>query len=185
MDGVDTEMTRRHHRHALGDIVGKRILVGYATRTGSTGEVAQAIGQTLVGRGYEVDVTPLAQVLSLAGYDAAILGSAINGAQWLPEARSFVRANSAALQNMPVSLYCVHAMNTRDTGKCRAKRTRYLDKVRSAVTPVDEGYFAGVGPKDEDMSATARWFFKAFGGDVEGDGRDWEAIRAWAQTAHV
>ena len=37
----------------------KRVLVGYATRTGSTVGVAEAIGKTLGERGFDVEVKPL------------------------------------------------------------------------------------------------------------------------------
>ena len=35
-----------------------------------------------------------------------------------------------------------------------------------------------MGPTPEDTSLIARWAFKAFGGDGEGDVRDWDKIRA-------
>lgn len=64
----------------------RRILVGYATRNGSTTGVAEKIGETLGERGYSVDVVPLKERSSPEGYDAVVLGSAVNGGQWLPEA---------------------------------------------------------------------------------------------------
>jgi menaquinone-dependent protoporphyrinogen oxidase len=160
--------------------MGKRLLVGYATRAGSTVGVAEAIGETLAGRGFEVDVKPLAEKPSLDGYDAVVLGSAINGAQWLPEALGFAESNRDALGRVPVALFCVHAMNCGPDPKKTKRRLAYLDKVRAVVRPVDEGFFAGKGLDPEETSAFARWAFKLFGGDIEGDGRDWKAIRGWA-----
>jgi menaquinone-dependent protoporphyrinogen oxidase len=54
-----------------------RILVAYASRAGSTAEVAEVIGRVLREGGPEVDVCPVGDVHSLAGYDALVLGSAI------------------------------------------------------------------------------------------------------------
>jgi menaquinone-dependent protoporphyrinogen oxidase len=54
-----------------------RILVAYASRAGSTAEVAEVIGRVLREGGPEVDVCPVGAVHSLAGYDALVLGSAI------------------------------------------------------------------------------------------------------------
>ena len=56
--------------------MGKRVLVGYATKNGSTVGVAQKIGETLGAQGHSVDVKPMADRPSLAGYDAVVLGSA-------------------------------------------------------------------------------------------------------------
>lgn len=167
-----------------GTMSGK-LLVGYATRTGSTVGVAEEIARALSGRGYEVDVRPLRENPDLAGYDAAVLGSAVNGGQWLPEAVSYVRANEAALSRMPFAAYCVHIMNAGDDAKAASKRKGYLDSVRAVAAPAAEGYFLGKGPTAEDSSLIMRWAFKAFGGAGEGDCRDFEAIRLWAQDVSL
>lgn len=44
------------------------VLVGYATRYGSTQEVAEAVATTLRECGLEVDIQPLSKVRTLAGY---------------------------------------------------------------------------------------------------------------------
>lgn len=167
-----------------GDMSG-RILVGYATRTGSTVGVAEAIGETLASRGFDVDVEPMREKPSLQGYDAVVLGSAVNGAAWLPEAMGYVESNADALSKMPVAAFCVHIMNGGTDGKATRKRLAYLDQVRTVFTPVDEGYFLGKGPEAEDTSLIARWAFRAFGGSGEGDCRDWDKIRDWAAQARV
>ncbi len=158
----------------------KRVLVGYATRTGSTAGVAEEIGRTLGKRGFAVDVKPLEEHPSPEGYDACVLGSAINGARWLPEATSWLESNAQTVRNMPFAAFCVHSMNGGTNQKQTRKRVAYLDTVRAVVKPGAEGYFLGKGPTTEDTSRLARWAFKAFGGTAEGDARDWDAIRAWA-----
>src|SRR6266700_5367071 len=51
------------------------VLVAYATRGGSTGEVAQAIGAALEEAGVTAEVLPVSEVESLAGKTAVILGA--------------------------------------------------------------------------------------------------------------
>jgi len=163
----------------------KRVLVGYATRTGSTVGVAEAIGESFGQRGFAVDVKPLRERPSLEGYDAVVLGSAVNGGAWLDEAVSFAETNRAALAKVPVAAFCVHIMNAGDDAKATKRRLAYLDKLRTVVSPTDEGYFLGKGPTAEDSSLIMRWAFRAFGGSGEGDCRDWEKIRAWAAQARI
>lgn len=51
------------------------VLVSYATRSGSTGEVAKAIGDTLRQVGFPVEVLAMPKVESLAGKTTVILGA--------------------------------------------------------------------------------------------------------------
>jgi menaquinone-dependent protoporphyrinogen oxidase len=162
-----------------------KVLVGYATRTGSTVGVAEAIAETLAERGFAVDVRPLRENPSTDGYDAVVLGSAVNGGAWLPEALTFVENNAAALGKIPVAAFCVHIMNAGGDAKSTRKRLAYLDKVRTVVKPVDEGFFLGKGPTAQDTSLVMRWAFRTFGGSGEGDCRDWDTIRGWATKVPV
>lgn len=171
--------------YGRGNAMGDRILVGYATSAGSTVGVAQAIGEVLGARGAVVDVRPVNEVGSLEGYRAAVVGSAVHGGQWLPEAVAFLEYNREALGGIGVSLFCVHAMNCGNDATDTKRRLAYLDKERALVKPVAEGFFAGMGPTQADSNWVTRWMYTAFGGDVEGDGRDWAAIRAWARKVPI
>lgn len=162
--------------------MGKRVLVGYATKNGSTVGVAKAIGEELGKRGFEVDVKSLGSSPALDGYDAVVLGSAINGGAWLPSAVSFVSKHADELGKVPVAAFAVHSMNAGSDEKQRTKRHAYLDAVRRHVKPVAEGYFLG---KVDEMGPIARFAFKAFGGAGEGDMRDWSKIRAWAEKVAI
>ena len=166
--------------------VPKRVLVGYATRTGSTVGVAEEVGRTLAERGFAVDVKPLRERPLLDGYDACVVGSAINGGAWLAEAIGWVESHATALGTMPFAAFCVHGMNGGDDARQTRRRQAYLGGVRAVVTPVADGFFLGKGPTAEDTPLVARWAFKAFGGTTaEGDARDWDTIRAWAREVHL
>lgn len=77
-----------------------RVLVAYATRAGSTAGVATAIAETPIARGSAVGVAPIAEGPSVWGYQGAMVGSAIQGGQRLPEAIAFVRDNRQALSRL-------------------------------------------------------------------------------------
>ena len=63
-----------------------KILVTFASRAGSTAEVAKAIGKALSDSGAQVDVLAMRDVQDLAPYRAVVAGSAIRKKKWLPEA---------------------------------------------------------------------------------------------------
>ena len=50
----------------------QKILVAYATRAGSTAEVAKEIGDVLIAKGFAVDVIPVRKVKDISFYRAAI-----------------------------------------------------------------------------------------------------------------
>jgi len=50
------------------------VLVGYATRYGSTQEVAEAVAATLRESGLKVDIQPMRQVRTLEGYRGVVRG---------------------------------------------------------------------------------------------------------------
>ena len=164
--------------------MGARVLVGYATKTGSTAGVARRIGEVLGERGLRVDVRPMAQTKSLDGYDMVIVGSAVNGGAWLPEAIGFVEQHGQALRALPVAAFCVHILNAGDSQGAATRRMAYLDNVRSIVEPIEEAFFLGKGP-DKDANLFTRLAFRAFGGAGEGDCRDWDAISEWARALRM
>ena len=51
------------------------VLVGYATRYGSTQKAAEALAATLREQGLEVDIQSTRKVRTLAGYSAVVLGA--------------------------------------------------------------------------------------------------------------
>lgn len=158
-----------------------RILVTYATRAGSTVEVAAAIGETLSARGFAVDVKPVKDQPPLDGYQAVIMGSAIRMGQWLPEAVDFAKTNQQALSQIPVALFTVHIMNLGDDEQSRAARLAYLNPIRPLLKPVNEVFFAGeIDPAK--LSFVDRLMGKMVKAPL-GDLRDWDNIRNWANTA--
>ena len=62
------------------------ILVAYATKHGSTAEIAEAIGADLRERGHAVDVTSAHDVHDVSTYDAVVVGSAVYLGHWQKDA---------------------------------------------------------------------------------------------------
>jgi menaquinone-dependent protoporphyrinogen oxidase len=163
-----------------------RILVTYATRTGSTVGVADAIGKTLAEGGAQVDVLPMQAVNDLAAYQAVVGGSAIQNKHWLPEAMQFIQTHQAELARKPFAAFLVcMTLAMRNGESYRPYVAEFLAPVRARVKPISEGLFAGALDIRKIPSLSDRLKFRLsvlFGVWTEGDHRDWSAIRSWAES---
>ena len=166
--------------------VNQKVLVAYASRCGSTGGVAEAIGEVLCENGTAADVRLVENVNDVASYSAIIVGSAIQKGKWLSEAMGFVEKNQAVLRRMPVAYFLTCLALYEETEENRREARSFLDPLRDAapqVQPVDIGLFAGVLDYSK-MNLMYRMVMKSKmekKGVPEGDFRNWNAIRAWAQ----
>ena len=71
--------------------VEKRVLVTYASKYGSTGGVADAIGKELCGKGATADVVLIKNAGNISSYQGVVIGSAIYMGKWMSEAVDFVK----------------------------------------------------------------------------------------------
>ncbi len=161
----------------------KKILVAYATRMGSTIDIAEEIAKVLREWGAIVEVRSTHERIEVEYYDAVIVGSAIRIGHLLPEAVEFLEKNRAVLKKVPMAYFVSCITMSEDTPENRETVLHYFDPVMQAVpeiTPVSIGLFAGtVDPTNLD-------FFPRLMVKVNkipiGDFRDWETIRNWTSA---
>jgi menaquinone-dependent protoporphyrinogen oxidase len=161
-----------------------KILVTYASRNGSTAGVAEAIGKSLAESGAQVDVLPMQAVTDLTPYRAVVAGSAIQAAQWLPEAMQFVESHRVELRRKPFAAFLVCMTLAMRKGNYRQQVAAWLDPVCALVQPVSRGLFAGALDTHKIKSLGDRLKFRLsvlLGVWSEGDHRNWNAIQAWAE----
>src|SRR6185437_11947164 len=163
------------------------VLVAYTTSHGSTRGIAIRIADRLHQQGIDARARAVADVPEVSGYEAVILGSAIHGGKWLPEARQFADRNAAPLRERPVWLFSVSTLGDQESmfppriaNRLRAlrKETPEMTQLRRLLHPREHRNFAGAIARS-DWPATGRAFFLATGGRYA-DHRNWPAIDAWA-----
>jgi len=148
-----------------------KILVAYDTKHGSTVEVAEAIAGTLREHGALVDLHEAKAVRDFSGFDALVVGAPIYSGRWLSGAhRVLKRAGKLAPErSIPVAVF---ALGPRvDEGPENWERPRrQFEKALSkheSLAPVSSALFGGADPPKKSPRR---------------DIRDWDAIRAWAET---
>ncbi len=157
----------------------QRILIAYATKAGSTADVAAFMGKVLREAGASADVLPLKQVRDLSGYSGAILGSAIRMGKVLPELVKFVRMHAATLCQMPLAYFNINITLMDDTPESRAIVDSYFNPLRAICEPLRVGAFAGRMDYAR-LGWLTRFLISQNRDEIpEGDWINWEAIRAW------
>jgi menaquinone-dependent protoporphyrinogen oxidase len=163
-----------------------RILVTYASRMGSTAEIAEAIGKSLSQNDMNVDVLPMQDVKDITAYSAVVVGSAIRQAKWLPEAMQFIQDHRAELARKRVATFTVCitlAMSNSD--QYRQAVREWIAPVRTHVKPISEGLFAGMLNFTKLPFSFDTLKFRlvvALGIFPKDDRRDWKAIHDWAES---
>jgi menaquinone-dependent protoporphyrinogen oxidase len=156
------------------------VLVAYATKRGSTAEIAETIAATLRREGLGICLKGAEDVESLDGYDAVVLGSAVYMKLWRGDARHFLKKHRKALKQTPFWVFSSGPVGdpTKDNPEW-AEPPRIVEKVEE-LGAKEHVVFGGCLP------ATPQGFVeKAM---VQGtpkqfhDRRDWAEIREWAQA---
>lgn len=83
----------------------KRVLVTWGSKRGGTEGIGRSVGEALAARGFDVVMKPAAEIRSLEGFDAAIVGGALYANRWHRDARRFVKRNLQELRQIPVWLF--------------------------------------------------------------------------------
>jgi menaquinone-dependent protoporphyrinogen oxidase len=186
----------------------KKVLITYATLSGTTVEVAQTIGEEITKKGLAADILPLHKINSLDGYDGVVLGGPmIMG--WHRSAIGFLRKHRKQLSQIPLAIF-VMAMSLTKTSETildgvplyiddklpkplvkeghPSFRERYSNVINYArpilnaagpAKPLSIGFFGG----RLEYGRLAWWavmFVMLVIQAPAGDRRNWPAIRAWA-----
>lgn len=157
------------------------VLVAFATRYGSTQEVAEAVATALRDTGLEVDVRPLKEVKSLEGYQAVVMGAPLQMFRWHKDAMSFLKRHRKALQDLPVAVFALGPFN--DVEKEWREVGAQLDKELAKHPWFEPAEKKIVGGRFDPAFLSGRWkLLPALSKLPKGDIRDWDDIAAWGRS---
>ncbi len=153
-----------------------RILVTWASKHGSTAEIAYAIGHTLREQGAKVTLSPIDEVDMDVPYDAFVIGSAVYMGHWMKSALRFTQEHRERLIKAPVWLF-----SSGPTGPVAGPddATTDVPELFANTAPHEHKIFAGKLDK-----AQLSFPEKAVATIVHapyGDYRDWDEIDRWAR----
>jgi menaquinone-dependent protoporphyrinogen oxidase len=158
-----------------------RVLVTYASKHGSTEEIARAIAHELRERNLDVDCVDVGDA-SLGVFDAVILGSAVYMGRWRSEARHFLKKHREALSTIPFWIFSSGPVGEKADDEIE-ENSNWLEPHRVLELAESAGMrghivFGGRLPTDphgfveNSMVRSTPEEFR--------DSRDWDAIRRWA-----
>jgi menaquinone-dependent protoporphyrinogen oxidase len=149
------------------------VLVTYASKHGSTAEVAEVLSAALCEQDIEVDVRRAEEVEDLDRYAGVVLGGALYMGRLHRDARRFLHRHRQTLAHLPFAVFAMgpRTLEPKDVASSRAQLDHALDRVPE-ITPFSVAVFGGVvDPQTLDFP---------FNRVPPSDARDWDAIHAWA-----
>ena len=153
-----------------------KVLVAYASKYGSTGEIAAAVGRELERLGHHAEVRDVAVAPPPNAYDAAVVGSGVYMGSWLSAASRYVDAHAAALADMPVWLFSSGPLGFEEPQPAGEPQQAAQLVAKTAA----RGHVTLTGRLERDaLRLMDKLIVRAVKAPA-GDFRDWDAIRAWA-----
>ena len=142
------------------------VLVAYATKRGSTREVAADVARVIRQSGAEVEISPARNVKTLDRYQAVVLGGALYMGRWHKDARKLLKSCRVELASLPLAVFAMGPKSTEPEALegAGAELARALADVPE-VHPFSTAIFGGVF---------------SFGKKHAVDARDWKAIESWS-----
>jgi len=154
------------------------VLVAYASKYGTTQEVAERVAGVLERAGIDVEARDADDVGRLVGYDGVVIGGALYFFHWMKDARHLITRHRKELEGIPVALFALGPFESTDEQLAEARKP--LDKFLEGqdwLEPASTAIFGGaMDPEKLRFPDTA---MKKMGPT---DARDWDAIEAWAAS---
>lgn len=157
----------------------KKILVAYASKSGSTKEVAEVIGEVLTADNTEIYVRNIDSIANVIDYDCIVIGAPINGMRWMQDAVDFVGIHQSDLMYKPTAFFSLSYTVMLGRKMWKNQIVKAFNIVSKQVPPVATATFGG--KVDGELPGVMRFVF-GVPKNTPGDQRDWAMIRDWATS---
>jgi menaquinone-dependent protoporphyrinogen oxidase len=148
------------------------VLVAYASKHGTTREVAEFVAHTLERRGLTVEVEEAGRVGTVAHYDAVVVGGGLYMGKWHKDARRLLERHREQLAGIPLAVFGMGPDSLAESKVVESRRQ--LERSLAAtpeLEPIGVTVFGGALTPDTWRFPFSR--LPAF------DARDWDAIEEW------
>ncbi len=155
-----------------------RVLIAYASKQGSTKEVAEFMTETLKKEDFDVDVKNVDAIANVNDYDCVVIGAPINGMKWVDDAVNFIGIHQMDLQDKKTAYFSLSYTAVLGRKMWRKQINKAFDAVSKQVPPVKTGVFGG--KVDGELPGVLRFVFGVPKG-TPSDQRDWVQIENWTK----
>jgi len=167
------------------NVSGKKVLVAYDSKHGSTAMIAEKVGDVLCENGFQVDIRPALHSDDISSYDAIVLGSPVYYATFLPGALRFLERHRTVLAAKEVAVFAVSTSVNKETGMVDENLARMVrSSVLSKFPEIEFVEPIGLMP--------GKYFFreifpvevinlKQAGFEEPGDLLNFDIVRSWAE----
>lgn len=151
----------------------------WASKHGSTADIAYAVGGVLREHGAHVELCPIEDANTRMDgiFDAYVIGSAVYAGHWMKQAKEFVHQHRAKLMPAPVWLFSSGPLGHPPQP---ADATIDVADLFANTAPHEHKIFGGKLDKTQ-LSLPEKAIAAALHAPY-GDFRDWDDIRGWAES---
>jgi len=162
-----------------------KILVAYASKYGSTQEVAEKVAIYLKEGGLDVDIQPMKKVQTISEYSMVVLGAPLYFGHWHKDAQKFLSINKEVLKKRRLAFFTIGpiSLNEKEWQDVRMQLDQEMEKYSSlGINEVElfGGKYDSKGLRFPD-SMIAKLPASPLCNTPDSDIRDWMAIASWAK----
>jgi menaquinone-dependent protoporphyrinogen oxidase len=159
-----------------------KILITYATMSGSTQEIAEFVAHALTDLGQPVELRPCREVVDLQAYSAIVIGAPLYMFHLHKDAQRFLQRHHKSLIDLPVAVFAGGPYGPNVTHDALEVR-KNLDAELAKFTWLKPVSVQLVGGRFDPTRLRFPYnLIPALKQAPASDARDWEEIRAWAHS---